>query len=148
MKTKVPILSLTKAFFRLLVRRLCGLIVMPFLYARYSFVFFAPILFIDGVTYELFFVICFIYALFFGIIMGNFGVMHHCTKLFQWIFKVKYDTPRQWASEMLHSYSVWSYPILRVREKEYKLKIGIMGGNLYENEDNIRRKAIVYWLLG
>ncbi len=80
--------------------------------------------------------------------MGNFGVMHHWTKLFQWIFKVKYDTPRQWASEMLHSYSVWSYPILRVREKEYKLKIGIMGGNLYENEDNIRRKAIVYWLLG
>lgn len=48
---------------------------------------------------------------------------------------------------MMHSYSVWSYPILSVNGKEYNLSIAVMGGNLYDEDDNIRRMAIVYSLL-
>jgi hypothetical protein len=137
-----------KAFFILLVRRMGGLIAMPFLYMRYSFVFFLPMLFIEGIPSEAFFYMWFIYALFFVFIMGNCGVMRYWTKLFEWIFSVKYNINGQWTSDMLHSHSVWSHPILQVREKEYKLSIAVMGGNLYDEEDNLRRKAIVYWLLG
>lgn len=133
-----------KAFFILLVRRMCGLMVIPFLYTRYSIVFFIPLI----VLRQEFIIIWFLYALFFGFIMGNCGVMQYWTKLFQFIFKVKYDIVGQWTSDMMHSHSVWSHPILKVREKKYELSIAVMGGNLYEEEDNLRRKAIVYWLLG
>lgn len=131
-----------------IVRRMCGLIAMPFLYMRYSFVFFLPILFIDEMPREVFLIMWGMYALFFGFIMGNCGVMKYWTKLFEWMFGVKYNIKGQWTSDMLHSHSVWSHPILQVREKEYKLSIAVMGGNLYDEEDNLRRKAVVYWLLG
>ena len=133
-----------KAFFILLVRRMCGLIVMPFLYTRYSIVFFIPLI----IAKQEFIFLWFMYAVFFGFIMGNCGVMKYWTKLFQLIFKVKYSIIGQWTSDMMHSYSVWSHPILKVREKEYNLTVAIMGGNLYAVDDNLRRKAIVYWLLG
>lgn len=134
----------TKVFFILLVRRMCGLISLPLLYARYSIVFFIPLI----IFQKEFIIIWFIYALFFGFIMGNCGVMQYWTKLFQLVFKVRYEIVGQWTSDMMYSYSVWSNPILKIREKEYKLSIAVMGGNLYEAEDNLRRKAIVYWLLG
>lgn len=140
--------STNKALHIAVVRRMCGLISIPLLYGRYSFVFFLPMLFIDGIPSEVFFIMWFIYALFFGFIMGNCGVMRYWTKLFEWIFSVKYNINGQWTSDMLHSYSVWSHPILQVREKEYMLSIAVMGGNLYNKEDNLRRKAIFYWLLG
>jgi hypothetical protein len=133
-----------KAFFILLVRRMCGLISLPFLYTRYSIIFFIPLILIK----QEFIIIWFLYALFFSFIMKNCGVMQYWTKLFQLIFKVKYEIVGQWTSDMMHSYSVWSHPILKIREKEYKLSIAVMGGNLYQEEDNLRRKAIVYWLLG
>lgn len=144
MKSTTSILAVTKAFFILLVRRMCGLIVMPLLYTRYSIALFITLIIIK----QEFIIIWFLYALCFGFIMGNCGVMKYWTKLFQLVFKVKYDITGQWTSDMMHSYSVWSHPILKVKEKEYKLSISIMGGNLYEEEDNLRRKAIAYWLLG
>lgn len=73
--------------------------------------------------------------------------MKYWTLLWQNIFNVKYEIKGQWTSPMMHSYSVWSYPILSVNGKEYNLSIAVMGGNLYDEDDNIRRMAIVYSLL-
>lgn len=146
-KSKILERSKNKTFFIRNIRRIFGLFLMPLLYIRYSFVFFLPLLFIKELGSEAFFVMWFIYAIFFGFIMGNCGVMKYWTKLFQRLFKIKYTLGGQWTSDMLHSHSIWSHPILIVNEKEYKLSIAIMGGNLYEEDDNIRRKAIVYSLL-
>ena len=130
-----------------LFRRTCGLIALPLLYIRYSFALFFPMLFIDGVTGNEVFIIWSIYVLVFVFIMGNCEVMHHWTKLFAWIFNVKYDILGKWTHGMVHSNSVWAHPILKVRDKEYKLTIAVMGGNIYNEYDILRRKAIVFWLL-
>lgn len=131
----------------LILRRILGLILMPFLYARYNFILFLPLLYIDGYTSEMFFVCSFIYTLTFAIFMGNMGLMKYWTKLFVKILNVKYEILGYWTSDTIFSYNDWTFPILKVRDKEYKLMISIGGGNLYEKDDNLRRKSIVYWLL-
>jgi len=128
------------------VRRMCGLIAIPFLYARYSIIIFIVITAIYWNEHwtEMLFAMWGIYALFFVFVMGNCGVMKYWTLLWQKIFNVKYEIKGQWTSPMMHSHSVWSHPILSVNGKEYNLSIAVMGGNLYNEDDNIRRKAIVY----
>jgi len=133
-----------KEFFKLLIKRICGIILLPFLYARYSLLVFIPFIYMYGPNYI---IAWFIYALFFLFIMSNCGVMNYWTQLFQWMFKVKYETNKYWSSEMIRSYSIWSYPVLKVRGKEYELSIAVGGSNLYDENVNIRRKAIFYWFL-
>lgn len=130
------------------LRRILGIFILPFLYVRYSFIFFTPILFIENIPNEYFLFLWFIYVIFAINVMGVFGLFKYWTKLFQWIFKVKYERVGYWMTEFMHSYSVWSHPIIKVRNKEYKLAISVMGGNLYEEEDKIRRTAIFYWFFG
>jgi len=96
--------------------------------------------------FELFLFMWVTYMLFFGFIMGNCGVLKYWSKFIQRIFNIKYKTNGQWTDDMLHSFSVWSHPILVIHEKEYKFSVAKMGGNLYNEEDNLRRKAILYWL--
>lgn len=123
--------------------------ILPFLYIRYSFVFFLPLLFIENISEGInAFIICwFIYAVFIAFIMGNCGVMEYWTKLIQHITGTKYEISDSYKNNYIAFNSVWSYKKLLVKGKEYKLEIAIMGGNLYDEEDNLRRKAIVYWML-
>lgn len=125
-------------------RFILGFLIMPFLYMRYSFVLFLPILFYVGIND--FIVLMFIYNVFYGFIMGNIGLMKYWTKFLQNILNVKYNIKGEWKYGDMHTYNIWSYPILVVRNKEYKISLSVNGGNVYDKDDNIRRKAIVYWL--
>jgi len=136
-----------KNFLNRFGRILMGIIILPFLYGRYSFILFLPFLFIypweNGSAAFLTFSL--IYSLFFGFIMGNLEVMNIWTKMFQRIFNIKYERKGDWTSNALHSFSTWSHPTIVVRGKTHKLAIKEMGGNLYNLDASIRRKAIFYW---
>lgn len=131
-----------------LFKYLCGLIIIPILYIRYSLILFLIFYLTNKCELEKITILWFIYAVFFGFIMGNCGVMKYWTKLFVYLFNIKYDIIGYWSSEIIHSHSMWSHPILKIGEKEWKLSIATRGGNLYNEDDNLRRKAIFYWLFG
>ena len=135
------------------MKKILGLLLAPLLYARYSFILFSPFA-IYAMTktndystiLEVWLFVWFVYAVFFGVIMGNFGIMHYWSKLWCKILRVKYEIIENDTSDEMYLFSVWSHPILKVKGKEYQLSIAVMGGNLYEEDDNIRRKAIIYYL--
>lgn len=60
----------------------------------------------------------------------------------------EYEINGTWCNDSLHSYSIWYHPILKVNGNEHKLSIAIAGGALYEEEDNLKRKAIFYYFFG
>lgn len=130
------------------IRILMGVLLMPFMYARYSPAFFLPILFIDigGSNFEAFAIISFIYALFFSFIMGNLNVMNGYTKLIQRLLGVEYEEKGEWMKSVMHSHSIWTHPIIEVRGKDYECAFTEMGGALYDVEAKKRRFAIVRWL--
>jgi len=123
-------------------RRIFGIFMIPLLYGRYSFVLFLPVFFIDSVENDVFY-IWFLYYITFSILMGNLGGMEYWTKLIQWVFKVQYEIIGHWG----YMHDLYSRPILKVRNKQYNLLISAMGGNIYEEEEIIRRKAIIYWFI-
>lgn len=135
------------------MKKIIGLFLVPFLYTRYSFLLFLPFLIYsisfnyNKETIPFFLFIWFAYSILFAIIFGNFGLMSNWTKLIVKIFKINYKISGYWSSDMMYSFNIWEYPILIVKNKEYHLTISVSGGNLYEGEDNIRRKAIIYYLL-
>ena len=83
------------------------------------------------------------YSVIFAFLMGNLGLMKYWSKLWMFIFNVKYEVTGYWSSRNLHSFTVWSYPIVMVNNKNYKLTLAVMGSNLYDEDDVIRRKSIV-----
>lgn len=130
-----------------ILKRTLGLILLPFIYARYSALFFIPLLFHYGFRGDLIGV-WFFYLVIFGFIMGNCGFLEIATKILQYFLKIKYEVTGQWTSNMAHSYSYWQHPTIKVNDKEYNLSIAIAGGNLYDYEDAVRRKAIWFWIMG
>lgn len=131
-----------------LFRRIIGIILLPFLYIRYTFILFIPLFFIIDIPTDKFFLIWFLYAVFFGFIMGNCGVMKYWTMLFEKIFKIEYDITGKWCNNTVGLGSIYSHPILKVRGKTYNVTLTKMGNALYEEHHNLRRKAIFLWFLG
>ena len=125
-----------------IIKYIIGILLMPILYARYSIVLFTPLILND----LNFIILWMIYAIMFAFIMGICGVIKYWTKLFVWILRINYKVTGQWNSDSMYSFNIWWFPILNIGDKEYRLTISTSGGNIYEPEDNLRRKAIVYWL--
>lgn len=138
------------------MKKIIGILLLPFLYARYSFLIFIPFLIVLTIMYgeislflRLWFVVSFICGAFLSFVLGILGVLKYWTKFLVNVFKIDYKVVGNWTTSSAHSASLWSHPILELRgekNKKYELSIAVAGGNLYEEEDNIRRKAIVYYL--
>lgn len=133
------------------LRVIMGIILMPVLYARYSFVFFLLLLPRASSEYDYpsvfsFCLMWIIYVIIFNLIMGHGDLINKLLKLIQKVFAIEYTLDGRWNRSDTYSFSHWHYPVLRVRDKKYNLRIAVMGGNTYTKESNILRKAIVYWM--
>jgi hypothetical protein len=88
-----------------------------------------------------------IYGCCFSLIM-SIGLMDETTRMLVRVLGIKYKVNGVWTDNMVHSANYFTHPILVIGDKEYKLSVSIGGGNTYNEHDNIRRKAIIYSLLG
>jgi len=86
--------------------------------------------------------------------MSVFGLMKYWTRFLQKLFNIKYEISGYWLNDesylfLLLSYPILflllSYPILKINNKTYPTSIIVLGGNLYNEDDTLRRKAIFYW---
>lgn len=126
------------------MKKLIGVLLLPFLYNGIFPLMLVPYLFtVEDIGIVFFGVFC-IYMLHTAI-FGLLGGMSTLTWMIISIFNIKYTTTGQWTSPMMHSFSIWEYPILEVNNKKYNLSIAKYGGNLYDYEVNIQRCAIYYY---
>lgn len=121
-----------------------GVLIMPLLYNRYSIVFFLLLLLYFQSENLLF--ASFIYSLLFAFLMGNLGLMKYWLKIFQYLFSVEYAVIGRWNSTITHSHSTWGHPTILVKSKIHEVTVVESGGNIYETEDCLLRKAIFYTL--
>lgn len=124
-----------------ILKRLLGLILLPFLYARYTFVFFLPLLFTKW-GFGMFVFCWVVFASFYSVLK----IMVPVSKLIVWYFDIKYKEIGQWCRPMMHSASVWSHPIVRINDRAYHFSYTTMGGTMYEGEEKLRRLAVHTWL--
>ena len=72
-------------------RYIIGLIILPLLYIRYSFILFIPLLLLSEIPTNNIYVLWFLYVLLFGFLMGNCGLLSSWSKLFVSILDIKYE---------------------------------------------------------
>lgn len=123
---------------------------LPFIYARYSFVLFLPLLLNNNEGYDYpfylpFVVISLTYVLFFSLI-GYSEIMVLYIKVFQKLTMVNFDIGKLWMRSDTYSYSHWKHPTLIINGKEIKISIAVMGGATYTYDYHLTRKAIFYTL--
>ena len=123
---------------------LIGIVLLPLMYIRASSLFYVPFMWHYGTD---FLILWFVHCIVLGNLMGTFNLLNPLTNIIQRIFKIDYAVVDYWGCDIMHSFSVWSHPVLKIREKIYFISIPIMGGNLYEKDALIRRIAIVYWFI-
>lgn len=135
------------------MKKVLGIILLPVLYARYQFVFgmaFAHF-FVQGIPDVKSFFLCsaicwFFISLFYAFLMGNFELMKYWANMWARIVRLKYKRTGTWTTGMIHSFSAWDHPTIQIEDKSYDLSVAAMGGNTYEADANITRKAIFIYL--
>lgn len=121
---------------------LIGIMLLPLMYIRVSVLFYIPFMWHYGTD---FLILWFVHCIVLGNLMGTFNLLSPLTKIIQRVFKIEYAVVDYWTSDIMHSFSVWRHPVIKVRNNTYFLSVPAMGGNLYNEDVQIRRKAIVFW---
>jgi hypothetical protein len=121
---------------------LIGALLLPLMYIRVNVLLYIPLFWYIGIDAI---ILIFVHFIVLGNIMGNFNLLNSLTKLIQRVFKIEYAIIDYWSSDILHSFPVWSHPVLKVRDDIYFLSVNSVGGNLYDKDVQIRRIAILYW---
>lgn len=86
-----------------------------------------------------------------GFIYGNCQLLGPILNLFIKLFKIDYTYEGDWTEDMLHSHSVWTHPIYKVKldngeNIEIKPSFAKMGGNIYEPETKEKRIVLFTYL--
>ena len=133
-----------------------GVLLLHILHGRYGFLVIIPfVLWIyqdptwrqsEVEIYQLVLAFYFMWVLFYGMLFGNCRVMNSWTRFWIKILGVKYKEKGQWTTDMMHSFSVWTHPLVEIKGKDYKFSYARMGGNLYDSDANMRRSIIFKWL--
>lgn len=127
-------------------RRILGIFIMPFLYIRVPFLlglYTCILLFISNRD-PVFITMCFIfYTVFMYCILGIFWQMDNWTDFLIDTFDIKYTEEGHWKKSFYFS----DYPIIKIRDTEYKLHV-VRVGATYEPKGQLQRSVIFYWLFG
>ena len=141
--------------------KILGIVLRPFLYARWSFILFLP-WFIpsllnndscnSGPIIWGMFIVWVFYICVYQLVMswgGPFETnpMEKITKWLMRILKVEYKNCRDWHDPMIHSGSVWNRDAIEIKGKKYSFSTPSMGGNSYSYDSSLNRKILFTWLL-
>jgi len=131
-----------------------GVVLLPFFYGRYGFlvVFWFPLYLMNQgeidfeIMWQMTLSISVMWSMAFWMLFGGCNVLESWTEWWMEILGVEYEYKGQWTTDMMHSFSVWTHPIIEIKGKEYKWIFARMGGNRYESDAVMNRRIIMNWL--
>lgn len=140
--------------------KLIGLILLPFLYARWSFILFLPWAIpallnntscSTGELLQGMFIVWVFYICVYQIVLGWGGPfkdnpMELITRWLIRILKVEYKECNEWHDPMMHSGSVWERDTIEIKGKKYTFSTATMGGNSYSGDSSLNRKILFTYL--
>ena len=135
-------------------KKIIGLVLLPFLYARWSLIFIIPIYFIlrnnSGVDTEDLLIASLVcwwcYYLVRFITIGNSAAMERITKWLMRILKVEYKKLNEWHNPTIHSGSAWERDAIEIKGERHLFSTATMGGNIYTYRASFNRKILFTYL--
>lgn len=128
---------------------------LPLVFARYSLFLVFPltviIFLIFGYSFHYIFygvvTYMFIYNIVFVLLMSKFKLMKKWTDFLIKRLKIEYNVDDTWKDSASYFGILNEYPILKIGDKEYEIYLTTTDSNLYDREENIKRKAIHLFII-